>query len=71
MGAEKSRIVRDGIKMKPLAWNLLKVVAGYVAGLPLLCLIYPLPIWAIALFQLLFYTLFYTILDKLKEVKQK
>lgn len=51
--------------------NLFKVGCGYFCGIPLLALISELPIYVISAIQVLYFTLFYALIDYLIEIKEK
>ncbi len=53
--------------MSVLTWNLVKALAGLVVGVPVLAATALLTYWAQSLVLTLFFTVFYTALDKSRD----
>ena len=54
-----------------MGWNLIKVTLGFVAGTGLLYAIQDLAVVLISLIQMIFFTLFYTMLDSVRDRIQR
>jgi len=54
--------------MNSLSRNVIKVSLGFFSGTALLAFIHPFPIILISIIQMFFFTVFYTLVDKLLDV---
>jgi hypothetical protein len=53
--------------MKIITWNLIKVFIGFIFGTVLLYFIVDLPILVVSLIQMIFFTILYSFLDRMKK----